>query len=345
MASALWLKDKSGTWVSGAKQSTRSSTGWKYASAIYEKTGTSTWTRRWLRDVTAPAPPTATLTTDAVAKTGKITLKMPSDPDVALFVLKGGHTTYPKTPSLTNLPADEYVYLWNDAINGQVWSTMKVSPGQTVERNLKNYVSGRTYYYACWVQDTSGNWSAPRTFSVKFPQPPAPPPPPAPVTKTYTTNCTGSGSWVTNWPYWRSDNNYVYQAGNDSYGAWFYSGRLESALKNAKTIKKITIRVTRVNSAHGISGAANVYLSAHRYQTRPSGKPSFVHSPGVYVGTLSRGQTKTFTVPSSWYASIKSGAYDGFGLRYGSSSFTSANYLYCYGSGTTSGQVYMEWTQ
>jgi len=108
----------------------------------------------------------------------------------------------------------------------------------------------------------------------------------------------------------------------------------------------MTITITRANTAHGVAGPASVYLSRHTMAAQISGDPSAYDTSGVYVGTLNRGETKTFTVPSAYYPYFASGQSKGLGLYYGPTSFTDARYLYALGAGSaSSGKVYIEWTE
>jgi hypothetical protein len=211
-----------------------------------------------------------------------------------------------------------------------------------VSRSYGSQVSGRKWYWSAWTKDSAGNFSTAKLGSYTVP---AIVTTPTTVKKTGYFYPTDGGSWNGQSNYWRTDNSYVYQGGYDWYGAWFYGTRISGALARAKTVTKMQIAITRVNSVHGVSGEASVYLSPHWMASQPSGAPDALHHTGIYVGTLGRGETGTFTVPSAWYANFATRKYTGFGLYVGSTSFTDNRYLYAHPTGSHYGRVYIEWTE
>lgn len=338
---ALWTMNPDGVWVP-AQIYPHDTNGWKSAKKVYEKTSTTVWSQRWSADQTPPAAPTITYTTNAQAKTYQLTLKMPADADVSRMILKYSTTGFPKVPS--SAPETGAYYSVRAQDDGTLWSTRVVTPSLSFTRDGTGAIPGAIYYFSCWVQDTSGNWSAAGTASFKMPVYTAPAT--TTINKSLTLNCTDSGTWMFGQNYWRSDNQYVQTGGSTRQGLWFYGGKLSAALQNAKKITKFTIRIQRVNSVHGVTGEANVNLAAHtlNYQNiSPEGK----ETGGTVIGTLSRGEVGTFDVPSGWWPNFISGAWKGLGLYYNGSdqSYSSPQYIHTYGAGTTSGQIHVEWQE
>ena len=292
---------------------------------IYKKTGVSTWTVIYERDVTPPPPP-QTLVGTMSGSTLTMSAKAPIASDMKQIVFRHGNTAYPT--SITG---------------GDGGTTVTAASGQTVSASYGSQVSGRILYWAAFAVDTSGNVSAPKLLKYVTPKIVTTTPV---VTKTGYFLPTDSGSWNDVSDYWRTDNNYVYQGGFFWHGMWFYSTRITSALAKAKSINSMKIQITRVNSVHGISGEAQVYLTAHDLATQPSGNPNTHDTAGTLVGGLNRGETKSFTVPSKYYAGFLSHTYKGFGLFWGETSFTDPKYLYTVGAGSAvSGRVYISWTE
>ena len=322
-------------------------TGWKLALQWYAKTGASTWTLRETLDTDAPSKPTLVgMTTNSTNRKVTITVKMPADPDVHHATLKYSSSRY---------PPDEYGALHTYPGDG-LENRKSATPGSTV---TWTWTPGRydvTYYVSVWAVDPFGNASARLRldFMVKPPLVAPPPKSPKPVKATYNPSSSGTveraGTWAGNWSSWAGD--LVIQAGEPNFaGGWFYGSRIKDLLKGKKKITKMTIRIQRVNSQHGVSAGANVYLVPSKLQTRGTAKTNrpvlTAAAAPVLVGTLTRGQAKTFNVPTAWWPRFVSGDYQALGLWTPSSSGTSwshANYIQAYGRGTTSGQVYIEAT-
>lgn len=337
---ALWYKNTDGTWVNAPAVLNRTDTGWVFGDSVWEKVA-GTWTQRWVRDVTPPAAPHApTFSLNSTTRVATISIIMPSDADTTQMLMKWSNVGYASVPSTD--PETGQQIDTDIQSDGTAWSYRSVTPGQTVTRELDN-VGPSTCYITVWAQDKAGNWSKPSYGN--FTMSPPPPPPPTTVTKTAVFNCTSSASYQVDTNWWRTDNNYVYQAGtHDSQGFWFYNGQIRSALAKAKSIQKMTIKITRASSG-GVSGAANIYLCYHNLANKPSGVGTGYLHAAIYVGALSPGQTGTYTVPSSFYGYFQNGTAQGFGLFIGYTSFTDPKYFIALGGGTTSGQVYLQWTE
>lgn len=313
-----WTKDTTVLYAKGAG-------GWKRGSLLYQKTASTTWTRRYERDTTPPAKPILSAMTTDSSYVLTVTLKAPADADVARVYQAWSTSSYP-----TDYTKGSYV----SVISNQ--TTLKRYAGQKV---------GTVLYWTFWAMDSSGNVSQPLNYKYTVPRVYVPP---TTVAKKGTFFPTDSGSYNDQSNYWRTDNNYVYQGGYDWHGMWFYGTRITGALARARSVTKMTISITRANTVHGVAGAASVYLTRHTLASQPGGFSSAYDGPhpGTFVGTLNRGQTLTFTVPSSWYPLFANKTYKGLGLYFGPTSFTDARYLYALGAGSAaSGKVYIEWTE
>ena len=332
-------------WTEARSVYVKSADGWKLGKEIHAKTGTTTWTLREVLDVSAPAKPTlVNVTTDSASRKVTITAKMPMDADMHHGTLKwwsngyplneyGDNNLYPETGSPGRIPA---------------------GPGDTLTWTFTAQRYDVTYYGSIWAVDPYGNASARRfvEFKVTSPKAAPPPPSPTPVKATYNAASSGTveraGTWAGNWSAWAG--NLVIQAGEPNFaGGWFYGARIKNLLSSKSKINKMTIRIQRVNSQHGVSAGANIYLVPYRIQAAGTAKTKTpvltAATTPVLVGTLTRGQAKTFNVPSAWWPRFVSGDYVSLGLWTPSTSgtpWTSPNYVQAYGKGTTSGQVYIE---
>lgn len=332
-------------WIQARAVYVKSVTGWKLGKEIRAKTGSITWSMREVLDVSAPGIPTLlNITTNSASRKVTVTARMPLDADLNHATLKYSSSRY---------PPDEHGALHTYSGDG-LENRQSVTPGGTV---TWTWTPGRydvPYYVSIWAVDHYGNASDRRRtqFKVKAPVVAPPPPAPKPVKATYNASSSGTreraGTWAGNWSAWAG--NLVIQAGEPNFaGGWFYGAKIKNLLSNKSKINKMTIRIQRVNSQHGVSAGANIYLVPYRIQAAGTAKtktPALnAAATPVLVGTLTRGQAKTFNVPSAWWPRFVSGDYVSLGLWTPSTSgtpWTSPNYVQAYGKGTTSGQVYIE---
>lgn len=334
----ILVKTGSG-WVGANSVYTKTGSGWVAGNNVYAKSGTG-WMASNPFDTTSPGYPIKVSTTYN-QDTRSVTIKMraSSDSDVTHMVLKYSSVDYP---------------LWaHDEVGLYPWSWKSCAPDQEITYTFQLPAYNRDYFVSVWCVDDSGN-ASPRNRQIVRVTPPstAPPPPVTPTIKKVTYNCTDSGTWNLTNTFWSTSlGKRVGAAGAyDHRGGWMYGTKLAAALTKSTKIRGMTIKITRENSAHGVSGPANVYLIGHGLTSPGSGsnKPlAPVSSPYNLLGELNRGQTKTFVIPSSLYAGVKDGTWRGFGIGIwnGPTPYTSKNYIICHGKGTTSGQVYMEWEE
>ena len=334
----FFVKNTDGVWVPTSHQYVkRAGSGWNRVLEVHQKTGASTWTKLISYDETPPSPPTITTVMSATAKTLTTTVKLPSQADVVGAVIKISPKGYVASPE-----SSEYYHSTVQA-DGQPYSTITAGPGATKTRVAVNAGSGRKYYIRCWAKDSKGNYSAPANWTGSFPYPAAPAP--TLVTKTAYVTVSATASYSRNGSYWRADNNYVYQGGENNWeGRWFYGGKIKTLLSKAVEVKFVKIYLKRHNSTHGVSGKANILMGYHGQTAKPSGAPASLQNT-TNVVDLSRNEGVWYTIPSARYASLKSGQYAGMGLYAGTTSYTSANYAYLYGTGTDSGKLQIQWTE
>lgn len=338
----FYTKNDSGIWVRSDSQYVKyPSVGWKRVTDVMEKTGATTWTGRIVTDVTPPGPPIiSNVSTSFDPNLITMSVKLPSDPDVVGGVMKLWHSAYPTTPTGSN-----GIVTTQPQADGKSWSNIDGPPGKTFSRRIDGATPGRKYYMRAWAVDQAGNWSSPASYYLQFPYPPAPAP--KLVTKTAYINVTASGSWNRTSRYWRNDSaaKHVYQGGDGHWdGRWFYGSAIKTALAKAHQIQEIKVYIQRVNSQHGVSARAQSRIGAHNQTSRPSGAPNALKS--VTNGpALLRNEGAWWTVPSGWHAGFKSGGNAGLGLYAGATSYTHPNYLIAHGHGTSSGRIYLKWTE
>lgn len=161
----------------------------------------------------------------------------------------------------------------------------------------------------------------------------APPAPSAPEPENYTQTWspTGYRSYDGSSTYsYAEGSNRMYQ-GNGPYAgtltsiATFGSGSkgqsITSALSGA-TVTSVKVKMTFPHWWYGSGGTAQLML--HGVTSLPSTKPTLTYATSK--SGIPRGGTVTFSVPSSFWAGIKSGTYDGVGLGNGTSGLTYYGY-------------------
>lgn len=328
----ILTKNQDGTWHSGFPL-VRKSTGWVRGNLGYVKTAPTVWTLRYDGDYTPPAAPTMSVNAAGTS----ITVKSPVAADLSIIIVKRSTSAYP-----TNTAQDANFDKTMQPDNNW-WSQYWAKSAGSRTMPLK-YAAGTRIYFSAWSLDSHGNTSSVGHYTAVVPKPAAPPVP-VKVTRSAYIDATSSGSWRDTG--WRTDNNYVYQAGSGGghAGFWFYSNRISSALSKAISINKMQVYIQRVNSVHGVSGGATVQFTSHRLQNRPAGSPAGLINVMGQPGTLTRGQGVWFNVPSNVFEAFRTGWHVGFGLQYGATSFTDPHYQMAYGAGTASGRVYVEWVE
>ena len=190
---------------------------------------------------------------------------------------------------------------------GAIITLGKGSLGETnVPQGTLAYQGG--YIYKDGTCNPTSSWNYP--ISNPIPTPPA--------TNQYTQSFN-----------WTSHKTYQYQWSNwgDSdckQGSWGYGLRGGHMFFDMTSIRNFlsgtvldgnTITLTRANSG-GQSGGANVYINGSSCSSA-SGTPSY--GGQTLLGTLSWGETKTFTLPKAIVQGLKNGAYNSLAVYVNSS--------------------------
>lgn len=153
------------------------------------------------------------------------------------------------------------------------------------------------------VVRSGSQWFAIARTGTAAPTPPdtptPPPPPPKPSVVTGTLVCSPVETRSRQGSKWRTDNDNVYQGeygGNGVHIGCAFYGTKPRSLAGA-TCTKATVRIRRLDSG-GTNAAQSLTLRLVAERFRPSGAPTL---GSVTDGpNLRRGQTTTFTLPTSW---------------------------------------------
>jgi len=335
----VYVKTASG-WVSANSVYAKTASGWSAGNNVFAKTASGWMGANPFDNVHPGYPIFNSLTFDNATRLVTYKFTTPADADMAHTVVKYAENSYP---------------LWHfDDVALQPWSWKVAGPNQQMTYKFTVPKYSTEYFIAAWSVDSSNNGSGRlrRTIIVTPPTTAPPPAPsPTPIVKKVTYNCDDSGTWNRTNTFWSTSlGTTLGQGGAYGHrGGWFYGTKLAAALAKAKKIRGMTIKIQRNNSIHGVSGPANVYLIGHNLTSKGSGsnKPLGETNAPEKIGTLYRGETKTFAVPSRYWASIQSGHTRGLGIGLvgTTTTYTSPNYLLANGKGTTSGQLYMEWEE
>lgn len=331
-------------WTTTKATSIKRSTGWLPGHSVWLRQG-SGWTKVPMGDRTPPGPPTfQDMAINNRNRRITLRLRTASDPDINRMVMKYTDQKYPSMPH-----------------DGQYnWDGMErdAGPNYDVVWLFSPPKYNTEYFISAWNLDTSGNASTRfrRSFVITPPQGAPPPGTPIVVRKQHF-NASDSGSWVTDGGPWGGGTGEgtwepgtkVVQAGSKhEMGVWLYGTRITSALRNATLIRSMSIRIQRMRHDHGADEAA-VYLSTHNLTSKSNN--ATLHRPifGPRIGTLQRGQAKTFQIPETMWHGFITGDVRGFmsATRNAGQLHTTrpSDHAEYFGVGTTSGQVYIEWEE
>ena len=188
--------------------------------------------------------------------------------------------------------------------------------------------SGSFAYWGCGtvrpqgnVQESNGLYydhgkSLTPTASPRYPNSNPTPPASSGQVYTYTYNWTSHQTYQYQWSNWGDS--------DCKQGSWGYGLRGGHMFFDISTLRSQmsgtvqdgnTITLTRANSG-GQSGGANVYINGSSCSSA-SGTPSY--GGQTLLGTLSWGETKTFTLPKAIVQGLKNGAYNSLAVYVNSS--------------------------
>jgi hypothetical protein len=354
----IWTGQLDGTWKAGGNPLVGTTTGFVPGRFIWRHNGT-TWVQVWARDTTPPATPTVTLaivggTKNVVAVTVKHGAVLPITRTVVKVAWDGNWPSNPGT-------VDGYYFAqttaggaggpeeWSEFWKGYTNLPANISGTKNIPASYQTFSIplSTAVRVQAWAQDDFYNWSSGGTASIYT----LAPDPPAPVLREVAAafNCSDAGEWSTNNNYWTSSGNsngYGSQGGNYALeGYWFYNGQVAGNLPNMVNGLEVRAYIYRVNSSHGVSGAALVRPGVHRAASKPGSGPGIASLWGGGIN-LTRGQGDWYALNTGWMSEMKGGTICGLAIGgVGYTSYSSASYAVCYGRGTTGGQWYMRWQQ
>jgi len=346
----MYYKSSTGTWQLVNTPYIKIAGVWTPATAVYMKNG-GVWQQGYSGDTTPPLRPAVEgvqpVNTDSPFRF-QIFVQKSTEAGQQRLRFAAKPTTFPTSPSDIS----------GTLINTTAGYSGDFSwPAANISSTTLTYVGdwypgsgatiGTTYCFSWWTEDTAGNTSVTATSgSTVFPNP-------NPTLAAYLYP-TYSASYSPGFNEWRDNfvppDYAVYQGGSSLHqGYYFYNGVIEKLL-DGKTVTKMQIFIHRINTAHGVNGAANVTLMPHAYTNRPSFNPAppITHVT-VGLSQLNRGQGKWFDVPSQWWQPLAHGGtgsdYRGLGLYTGTPGVTNVNYLIAsqWDAGTASGRMYVEY--
>lgn len=147
------------------------------------------------------------------------------------------------------------------------------------------------------------------------------PPRAAPTSDTF--DAVSSGLWhdfSTAWVGWGNQPEQGAHGGDLNHrGCWFYGAQpweATLAADGGRHITKVEIYLTRIEGhmGWGSPNAISPRLWFHRWNSQPSGRPSFYGGPFTGAG-LEPGESKWVTLPSSWHQYFESGYLRGIGVH------------------------------
>ena len=137
----------------------------------------------------------------------------------------------------------------------------------------------------------------------------SPPTPPTTETKYMEFSAQDYGYWNELYNSWNSNGKTVYQGSWEGYGncrGVFKFSHVQAYLTSVTLQTGHTLTLTR-DTVAGVYSPQNVYLCGTASTNIGSGSaPSITKSYGS-IGTIDRGQTKTFTIPAQVATDLKAG--------------------------------------
>lgn len=230
----------------------------------------------------------------------------PSGPLGSGFVSKPS-TGYPKEPFSSFF----YNHADSDSDHGPVqdYDFKEYPPQASAQTNIASGL----YYFAAWTVDFDNNWSSGVYHSITMPK--------AGVNArniiVKEANFQPKSAGSTN------QDGVAYTEGDvtardspRSNGVWFFGDQFTSSVgfQGNPTVKNASIRIARAANDGG-QNTANVRLFHHNQYSFVSPFTDF--DDATVVGTLTRGETKWFDIPTAWYGLLNK-SIKGFGLRFGS---------------------------
>lgn len=330
----FYTKTDDSSWLVGVPW-TKVPSGWSRVRTAYRKTSATVWTSFYTADLAPPSPPTLTL--GITGNTLKITVQAPANPDTYRVRVKVG-----KAVSVNNNTDANYIYTPDGADAN--WSDWLISPNQTRTKYYpadgSSLTAGSTYYVTAWTEDTSHNYSTPVSGYEKFLSTGVA----APESYTAILDPSYSKSWYNTSGYWDHNTDQYLRIGTpeNRRGFLFYSTRMLSLLKGAKSITSMKVQIQR-HPQWDYNGATQFHIFGHSLQNQPTTNPmSKILITDSGWQSANHGQTLQVGVPSSFFPGMLSGSIVGLGITSQQGSGDHDTDKYCgtfYGSGTGTGRI------
>ena len=361
-------KKQGGAWVPAQRVYVKHAGTWVPSDLVYVKR-LGAWHITYAYDTTPPPAPQLTLSiidTDEWVGGSKVYgrhinvgVRLPSDTaDAGLALIRvlstyaGAAPTTQYGGTYTSEPQNAWPEeAWSDFhynhYQGVVASHQSNSvatktwpPNASTAANL----SAGTYHFAAWAMDDAGNWSAGTFATIDLPR-----------RGIDTANLTVkekrfpavyTGTW--------SEGSFTYgpmiqSALPRGQGVLFYGTGLNEVITTGNGgVRKAQLRLERSNDTG--QGQANVWLARHNAPTAAGFGEDAVWSDGHLVGTIGKGETKWFDLPSSWYEPLANGEIKGFVLLHKDPSKTHASpedysVMNSYVDSIRSGELHVIWTE
>jgi hypothetical protein len=365
--SNLYIKEN-GTWVSADFAWVKKQGVWRPVNEVWVKKSGS-WQRIYEYDVTPPDPPVVTLTLvdnwsqknellgrwinvavrtqgashDADLRRIRVLTTFNGKPPTTVH---GGTFTSAADDNWPNEPWSEWRY--NGFGTGAGHADSSVLSTKQWTRNSTNgdiLKDATTFYFTAWSEDLNGNWSGATAAQLTTPK--AGVEAENLIVKEARFQANSSGTWKTGTGFQSGE--LIQQNRPTCRGLWFHGNQLADTIgtQGAPHIRSAQILVRRQNDAG--TATSNVYLFHHNYVNPAAITGTPVFSEVTKVGTISKGETKWFDIPASFYDDLNTGI-RGFGLNYKdpikadglANDYTKVESMNTY---VRSGEVHMVWDE
>lgn len=284
------------------------------------------WTTFYKYDNTPPHPPELTIQI-MDERYFRVGARIPTDQgadqvkEIRVLVSRTGYPTGPLGSGFVKTPSNVYP--------NEPWSSFNYNHadsnsdhGPVTDYDFKEYpaqadaqtnIASGTYYFAAWAQDFEGNWSSGVYHSLDMPKNGVQARNVIMKEANFQPKEAGS-TGLDGLTYTVGD---VTARDNPrSNGVWFHGNQFSSSIgfQGNPTVKNARIRIARAANDGG-QNVANVKLFHHNQYDYVSPFQDF--DDATIVGTLTKGETKWFDIPTSWYGLLNK-SIKGFGLRFGS---------------------------
>lgn len=316
-------------WVPTKRPYIKKNGVWTPVRTINVKDG-GVWKKAYEYDTTPPAPPEIGLQLMPASSPRyiRVNVHLPGlqhDPDVKRIRILASRTAMPSSPLgagyVSGVDKDFPKESWSDWYYNLETGDYH---GNTNEIDHKQYPLNPTdstnlpgaqyYYFAGWSQDFAGNWSSGTFTKIWMPKEGVAADKVVLKEASFQANYAGSvGGAGGNY----NEGKLVVRHNPMSNGVWFHGYKINEAIgaQGKPTIKSAKIRMTRRDDSG--KGSANVRLFWHK-KNHPNTLPipSAERFDTTLLGTINKGETKWFNLPSSFWPKLTAEAH-GFGLLQG----------------------------